>query len=100
MAGLGECCSHVASLLWAIEAGVRIRDSMTVTQKKAYWVMPSSVKDVPYVPIKSIDFIGRKRSVTALRTSPFGTGNTATPSPSSTPTASKSPTPAFEDATK
>lgn len=22
MAGLGECCSHVASLLWAVEAGV------------------------------------------------------------------------------
>ena len=36
MAGLGECCSHLASLLWAVEAGVRIRDSMTVTQKKAY----------------------------------------------------------------
>ena len=33
MAGLGETCSHVASLLWAIEAGVRVRDSMTVTQK-------------------------------------------------------------------
>ena len=28
MAGLGESCSHVASLLWAIESGVRIRDSM------------------------------------------------------------------------
>ena len=31
MAGLGECCSHVASLLWAVEAAIRIRDSMTVT---------------------------------------------------------------------
>ena len=27
VAGLGETCSHVASLLWAIEAGVHIRDS-------------------------------------------------------------------------
>ena len=34
MAGLGETCSHVASLLWAVEAGVRMRDSMTVTQKR------------------------------------------------------------------
>ena len=34
MAGLGESCSHVASLLWAIEAGVKLRDSMTVTQKR------------------------------------------------------------------
>ena len=31
MAGMGESCSHVASLLWAC---VRMRDSMTVTQKK------------------------------------------------------------------
>ena len=28
---------------------------MTVTQKKAYWVMPNGVKDVPYVPVKSIE---------------------------------------------
>ena len=33
VAGLGETCSHVASLLFAIESGVRIRDSMTVMQK-------------------------------------------------------------------
>ncbi len=45
VAGLGETCSHVASLLFAIESGVRIRDSMTVTQKKAYWVMPTGVKE-------------------------------------------------------
>jgi hypothetical protein len=48
MAGLGETCSHVGSLLWAIEAGVRIRESMTVTQKKAYWVIPPAVKEVQY----------------------------------------------------
>ena len=52
MARLGESCSHVATLLWAIEAGMRIRDSMTVTDKTAYWVMPVCAKDVPYSPIK------------------------------------------------
>ncbi len=36
MAGLGESCSHVRFLLWAIEAGVRMRNSMTVTQKKKH----------------------------------------------------------------
>ena len=51
MAGLGESCSLVASLLWAVEAGVRLRDSMTVTPKKAYWVLPPSVNDVPYSPL-------------------------------------------------
>ena len=56
MTGLGETCSHVASLLWAIEAGIQIRNSMTVTQKKSYWVLPTSIKEVPYAPIREIKF--------------------------------------------
>ena len=94
MSGLGESCSHVATLLWAIEAGVRIRDSMTVTDKKAYWVMPASVKDVPYFPIKDIEFVGRKRSLSVMKALTFPTPST-TPVPSRQQ--SKSPTPAFEN---
>uniref|UniRef100_A0A1X7T0Y7 SWIM-type domain-containing protein n=1 Tax=Amphimedon queenslandica TaxID=400682 RepID=A0A1X7T0Y7_AMPQE len=56
MAGLGESCSHVAYLLWAIEAGVQLRDSLTVMQKKAYWLLPNSRKDVPYVAVEQINF--------------------------------------------
>lgn len=41
-AGIGETCSHVASMLWVIGAGVESRDSLTVTQKSAYWVMPTA----------------------------------------------------------
>ena len=59
VAGLGESCSYVASLLWEIEAGVRLRNSMMVTQKRAYRVMPSGVKDVPYAPLKDISFRGK-----------------------------------------
>ena len=33
MAGLGETCSHVASLVWAVEAGVRMRDYDCDTEK-------------------------------------------------------------------
>ena len=54
MAGLGECCSHVAFLLSAIEAGVRIRDLIIVTQKKACWVMPNGVMDVLYAVVKHL----------------------------------------------
>ncbi len=61
MAGLGESCSHVASLLWVISTGVEKRDSLTVTQKSAYWVMPPAVRSVSYAPIKEIDFIGKKK---------------------------------------
>ena len=65
MAGMGESCSHVASLLWAIEAGVRMRDSMTVTQKKAYWVLPPSVKEIPYAPLSYINFHGKSQSTSS-----------------------------------
>ena len=56
MAGLGESCSHVASLLWAIEAGVKKRESLTVTDKLAYWVLPTAVKKIPYARIRDIEF--------------------------------------------
>ena len=56
MAGFGESCSHVASLLWAIEAGCKCRDSLTVTDKKAFWILPTSVKTVPYTRVKDKTF--------------------------------------------
>lgn len=61
MAGLGETCSHVASLLWVIASGVQQRASLTVTDKTAYWVMPSAVKSVPYSEIRDISFTGKKK---------------------------------------
>ena len=61
MAGLGETCTHVASLLWAAAAGVERRESLTVTQKSAYWVIPPAIKTVPYVPLSEISFDGKKR---------------------------------------
>ena len=56
MAGLGTSCSQVASLFWAIEAGSKRRDSLTVTEKTAYWVLPSALKSVPYSRLKDIQF--------------------------------------------
>ena len=51
---LGESCTHATSLLWAIKFGELIRDSMTVTEKKACWVNPNVVKEVPHSAVKSI----------------------------------------------
>ena len=73
MAGLGETCSHVSSLLWMIAAGVQKRDSLTVTHKSAYWVIPPGILSVSYAPIKDIDFIGKKKKTSeghALSDSP------------------------------
>lgn len=79
MAGLGETCSHVATLLWAVESGVRLRDSMTVTEKEAYWVIPNAVKTVTYAPVKEISFVGKKRSRSHL------SGSSSSPSLSPLP---------------
>ena len=62
MAGLGETCSHVASLLWVMASGVQQRASLTVTDKSAYWVMPSAVKSVPYSEVRDISFTGKKKN--------------------------------------
>jgi len=64
-AGLGEACSHVASLLWTLEAGVRLRDAMPVTQKKAYWVYPLQLKN--YCMLLSVNSLGHSGSLRALQ---------------------------------
>ncbi|KAK7881285.1 hypothetical protein WMY93_029694 [Mugilogobius chulae] len=60
MAGLGEVCSHVGALLFTVETVARIRDSMTVTQEKAYWLLPSGLKKIEYKPIRLMDFSSAK----------------------------------------
>jgi hypothetical protein len=42
MAGLGEACTHVAALLFAVDASVKLRDSKTVTDEKSYWLLPTA----------------------------------------------------------
>lgn len=66
MAGLCEACSHVGAVLFAIEAGVRMRDSVTCTQEKSKWVMPGYVKDIPYQPVSEIDFSSAKQKHSRL----------------------------------
>ncbi|WAR00104.1 LOW QUALITY PROTEIN: hypothetical protein MAR_024476, partial [Mya arenaria] len=53
MAGLGETCTHVASLLFCIEA---LREGHTVTEVPAYWKLPHTFNHVSYAQLKEIDF--------------------------------------------
>ena len=59
-AGIGKVCSHVGALLFAIEASVKIRNTKTVTEEKAYWMLPQPVKKVEYKRIRDIDFTSAK----------------------------------------
>ena len=67
--------------LWAIESGVRHRNSLTVTQRKAYWVIPNAVKQVTYAPVREISFIGKKRSRSILSSSASSSSVSRSPSP-------------------
>lgn len=55
MAGLGETCSQ-----WVIACGIQKRESLTVTQRSAYWVMPPGIRSVEYAPT---NLLAKKRSV-------------------------------------
>ena len=55
MAGLGDSCLHVASLLCTIGLGQDASESFTVTQKSACWILPLAVKIVLYAPSKYIE---------------------------------------------
>ena len=61
MAEQGECCSHIASILFYIEAWNRIKEKLSCTQVKCSWLLPTSVKDVPYAPVADIDFRSAKK---------------------------------------
>ena len=60
MAGLGEACTHVGALLFAVEATVRLNEKTTVTQQKAYWVVPPKTT-TSYLPVCEIDFRSAKK---------------------------------------
>ena len=75
MAGLCEACSHVGALLFAIKA-VRMRGSVTCTQEKSGWIMPSYVKEIPYIPVSEMDLSSAKK-----RHSSLGEQGSATPDP-------------------
>lgn len=55
MAGLGEVCSHIGALLYAIQHIVISRDSTSCTDVRALWKVPS-VSKVEYTPLNAMSF--------------------------------------------
>ena len=52
------CCG-----LWYVVFGI---GSLTVTQRPAYWAMPSGIRDIHYAPVRKIDFRGKQASLMKL----------------------------------
>lgn len=60
-AGLAESCSHIASVLFYIEAWIRINGKLACTQVKCSWLLPTYVNEVSYEKIRDIDFSSSKK---------------------------------------
>ena len=60
-AGLAESCSHVASVMFYIEAVTRIQGKLACTQAKCTWILPTYVNEVPHAKVKDIDFSSAKK---------------------------------------
>ena len=54
----GECCTHIASVLFYFEAWNRVNELLSCTQVKCSWLMPTAVKDAP---VSDIDFRSAKK---------------------------------------
>lgn len=67
-AGLAETCSHVASVMFYIEAWTRINDKMACTQVKCTWLLPTYVNEVPYARVTDINFKSAKKMKQELDT--------------------------------
>ena len=56
MEGLGECCSHIASVLFYIEVWTRLHGKLACTQVKCTWLLPTYVKEISYACVEDINF--------------------------------------------
>ena len=59
-ASLGGTCTHASAVLFWVEAAVKLREQRTVTEEKAYWLLPSGFKKLQYLPVCEIDFTSAK----------------------------------------
>ena len=55
MAGLGEACSHIAALLFTLDANTQVKKGLSHTSVPCYWLLPT-FKSVPFARICDIDF--------------------------------------------
>ena len=68
MAGLGEACSHIAALLFAVEAKTRLSQQTSCTSIACQWKEPK-LQNVEYSAISDIDFSKPKTECNRLAVS-------------------------------
>ena len=55
MAGLGEACSHIAAVLFTLEANTRIMSNVSCTSELCAW-LPANSQSSQYATVSDIDF--------------------------------------------
>ena len=90
-AGLAESCSHIASVLFYLEATTRLHGKLACTQVKCSWILPTYVNEVPYARVKDINFSSAKKLKENLDQKIDNLNNLQQPTISSQPEASHSP---------
>ena len=74
MAGLGEACSHISALLFAVEANTRVQSNLSCTSKLCSWLPPSKA-GVEYAPVTNIDFTSPQQKRRKLLSTGVDTSN-------------------------
>lgn len=65
-AGLAESCSHIARVLFYLEAWTKINGWISCTQVNCTWLLPSYVKQVDYARVRDINFTSAKKMKSEL----------------------------------
>ena len=63
MAGLGETCSHIASILYWLETATRIKNTTSCTSMPNSWLpptLPTACTEVPYVTLEKLEKISQR----------------------------------------
>ena len=67
-AGLGEACSHIAALLFAVEAHTKARESTACTSAACSW-LPPTLQIVEYAQVKEYAHVNFEQQPTLMLTS-------------------------------
>ncbi|KAG0417004.1 hypothetical protein HPB47_005960 [Ixodes persulcatus] len=65
MAGLGEACSHIGSILFYLEAVIKRREELTCTDKENAW-LPPQLQTLEGQPVPKIDFASSRTKMRRL----------------------------------
>ena len=60
-AGFGESCSHVACVLFYLEAWTKLNRKVSCTQVKCSWNLPAYVREVEYARVRDINFTSARK---------------------------------------